>query len=156
VIEVPEELTQEKKRVMQKVSDFLFDPSGIPDDVPERVDTQGDLSNNLIAEGVMYHRTMADRFKLLEGKTDAEDDEKGEKEKKGDASPTLKISDMITNFANRLSLLPWAAHRKSREEGVTFGRGMREEKPGLRLERLEDVTFAPPPEEEKKRFQLPR
>jgi hypothetical protein len=92
------------------------------------MDTQSDLSSNALAKGLLYHRTLADRFKIFRTK---------------DGKPATGVS-MIENFANRLSMLPWAAHRKSREEIVLMSRGMKEDKPGLRIENLEDIAIKPP------------
>ncbi len=111
-------------RALPKITEFLTTPHGIPKDTPEIVDTQGDLSNNAVAEMLVYHRTIADRFKMLEGK--------------------MSKGDVIANFANRISLLTWAQNRKAREEAVLFGRGMREEKPPMVVERLEDLDIRPP------------
>ncbi len=111
-------------RALPKITDFLTTPHGIPKDVPEIVDTQGDLSNNAVAEMLVYHRTVADRFRMLSGK--------------------MTKGDVIENFANRISLLTWAQNRKAREEAVLFGRGMKEEKPRLSIESLEGIDVKPP------------
>ncbi len=111
-------------RALPKITDFLTTPHGIPKDTPEIVDTQADLSNNTVAEMLVYHRTIADRFKMLEGK--------------------MTKGEVIENFANRISLLTWAQNRKAREEAVLFGRGMREEKPRLSIESLEGIEVKPP------------
>lgn len=115
---------QDAARALPKITDFLTTPHGIPKDTPEIVDTQGDLSNSAVAEMLVYHRTIADRFKMLEGE--------------------MTKGDVIENFANRISLLTWAQHRKAREEAVLFGRGMREEKPRLSIESLEGIEVNPP------------
>lgn len=111
-------------RALPKITEFLTTPHGIPKDTPEILETQGDLSNNAVAEMLVYHRTIADRFKMLEGR--------------------MTKGDVIENFANRISLLTWAQNRKSREEAVIFGRGMREEKPRLAMESLEGIEIKPP------------
>ena len=80
---------------------------------------------------LVYHRTIADRFKMLEGK--------------------MTKGEVIENFANRISLLTWAQNRKSREEAVLFGRGMREEKPRLSIESLEGIDISPPDSPPKKK-----
>lgn len=118
-------------RALPKITDFLTTPHGIPKDTPEIVDTQGDLSNSPVAEMLIYHRTIADRFKMLKG--------------------TMTKGDVIENFANRISLLTWPQHRKAREEAVLFGRGMREEKRRLSFESLEGLDVAPPDGLPKKR-----
>lgn len=115
---------KDAQRALPKITDFLTTPHGIPKDTPEIVDTQGDLSNNAVAEMLVYHRTIADRWKMLEGK--------------------MTKGDVIANFANRISLLTWAQNRKAREEAVLFGRGMREKKPRLSIESLEGVEIKPP------------
>ncbi|NVM22254.1 MAG: hypothetical protein HWN68_10805 [Desulfobacterales bacterium] len=111
-------------RALPKITDFLTVPHGIPKDTPEIVDTQADLSNNAVAEMLVYHRTLADRFKMLGGE--------------------MTKGEVIENFANRISLLTWSQNRKSREEAVLFGRGMREEKPRLSIESLEGIEVKPP------------
>lgn len=88
-----------------------------------------------MAELLLYHRTIADRFGMMEGK--------------------MTKADVIQNFANRISLMTWAQHRKSRAEAVEFGRGMSEERPPLEMESLENVPINPPdakPEKKKKRL----
>ena len=92
---------KDAQRALPKITDFLTVPHGIPKDTPEIVDTQADLSNNAVAEMLVYHRTIADRFKMLEGK--------------------MTKGEVIENFANRISLLTWAQNRKSREEAVLLG-----------------------------------
>ncbi len=119
------------ERVLHKISDFLTTPHGIPKDTPEVVDTQADLSHEAVAEMVLYHRTIADRFRMLEGK--------------------MTKGEIIENFANRVSMLSWAQNRKSREEAVTFGRGMREEKEPMGMEHLEPIEPKPPEERPKKK-----
>lgn len=122
-------------RALPKITEFLTTPHGIPKDTPEILETQGDLSNNAVAEMLVYHRTIADRFKMLSGE--------------------MTKGDVIENFANRISLLTWAQNRKSREEAVLFGRGMREEKPRLSIESLEGVEIRPPDNlPRKKRLEL--
>lgn len=118
-------------RALPKITDFLTTPHGIPKDTPEIVDTQGDLSNSAVAEMLIYHRTIADRFKMLEG--------------------NMTKGDVIENFANRISLLTWPQNRKAREEAVLFGRGMREEKPRLSIESLEGVEIKPPEDQPRKK-----
>lgn len=118
-------------RALPKITEFLTTPHGIPKDTPEIVDTQGDLSNNTVAEMLVYHRTIADRFKMLEGK--------------------MTKGDVIANFANRISLMTWAQNRKSRGEAVVFGRGLSEERPPLMMESLEDVEVKPPDSQPKKK-----
>jgi len=123
-------------RALPKITDFLTVPHGIPKDTPEIVDTQADLSNNAVAEMLVYHRTIADRFRMLSGE--------------------MTKGDVIENFANRISLLTWAQNRKAREEAVVFGRGMREEKPRLSVESLEGIDINPPDSPpKKKRLSLP-
>ncbi|MBA7660849.1 hypothetical protein ES703_68855 [subsurface metagenome] len=122
---------KDAQRALPKITDFLTVPHGIPKDTPEIVDTQADLSNNAVAEMLVYHRTIADRFKMLEGK--------------------MTKGEVIENFANRISLLTWAQNRKSREEAVLFGRGMREEKPRLSIESLEGIDISPPDSPPKKK-----
>jgi len=111
-------------RALPKITEFLTTPHGIPKDTPEIVDTQADLSSSPVAEMLVYHRTIADRFKMLKGE--------------------LTKGEVIEKFANRISLLTWPQNRKSREEAVMFGRGMREEKQPLMVERLEGVAVTPP------------
>lgn len=118
-------------RALPKITEFLTIPHGIPKDTPEIVDTQGDLSNNTVAEMLVYHRTIADRFKMLEGK--------------------MTKGEVIENFANRISLLTWSQNRKSRGEAVLFGRGLSEEKPPLTMENLEDVEVKPPDNQPRKK-----
>lgn len=122
--EKPDMGKEDAKRALPKVTDFLTTPHGIPKDTPEIVDTQADLSNSAVAEMLVYHRTIADRFKMLKGE--------------------LTKGEVIENFANRISLLTWAQNRKSRAEAVEFGRGMREEKPPMVVERLEEIQVRPP------------
>lgn len=118
-------------RALPKLTDFLTIPHGIPTDTSEIVDTQGDLSNNEVAEMLLYHRTISDRFKMMKGE--------------------ITKGDVIENFANRISLMTWAQHRKSREEAVIFGRGMKEEKPRLSIESLEGIDVKPPDAQHRKR-----
>lgn len=125
---------QDAARALPKLTDFLTTPHGIAKDTPEIVDTQGDLSNNAVAEMLVYHRTIADRFKMLEGK--------------------MTKGDVIENFANRISLLTWPQNRKAREEAVLFGRGMKEEKPRLSIESLEGIEVAPPDAQPKRKRRL--
>jgi len=124
-------------RALPKITDFLTTPHGIPKDTPEIVDTQGDLSNSPVAEMLIYHRTIADRSKMLKG--------------------TMTKGEVIENFANRISLMTWAQHRKSRAEAVEFGRGMSEVRPPLEMESIESVPINPPdakPEKKKKRLRI--
>lgn len=87
-----------------------------------------------MAELLLYHRTIADRFGMMVGK--------------------MTKGDVIQNFANRISLMTWAQHRKSREEAVVFGRGMREDKPRLSIESLEGIKVEPPDEQPKRKKRL--
>lgn len=118
------EIEKDALRALPKLTDFLTTPHGVPKETPEIVDTQGDLSNNAVAEMLLYHRTISDRFRMLEG--------------------TMTKGDVIANFATRISLLTWAQHRKSREEAVLFGRGMKEDKPRLTIEALENLDIKSP------------
>jgi len=118
-------------RAMAKITNFLTLPHGISDGTPEKVDTQADLSNNAVAAMLMYHRTIADRFKMLTG--------------------NMSKGEVIENFANRISLLTWAQNRKARIEAVQFGRGMEEEREPLAFDSLEDVDIKPPEEPRKKK-----
>ena len=121
----------DEMRALPKLTEFLTTPHGIPKETPEIVDTQGDLSNSEVAEMLIYHRTIADRFKMLEG--------------------NMTKGDVIENFANRISLLTWPQNRRAREEAVLFGRGLKEEKPRLSIESLEGVDVKPPEDQPKKR-----
>jgi len=114
-----EEREKDEKRAMAKLTDFLTNPHGVPTDSKWRLDTQADLSSNALAKGILYHRFTSMRFAMLS-------------------------DNMIDEFADGLSALSWGAHRKSREEAVIFGRGMKEDKPGLRIESLEGVEVKPP------------
>lgn len=126
---------KDERRAMAKLADHITIPQGISKTTPERLDTQSDLSSNALAKGLLYHRTLADRFGMFKAK---------------DGKPVAGVA-MIGNFANRLSMLPWAAHRKSRIEAVVFGRGMQEEKTPMMMESLEAVDIKAPEGEQKKR-----
>lgn len=134
MVEESETEKTSEQHALSKITKFLTIPHGIPKDTPEIVDTQADLSNSTVAEMLIYHRTISDRFKMLKGE--------------------LTKGDVITNFANRISLLTWAQNRKSREEAVIFGRGMREEKRNLTIESLEGLSLAPPEVQPRKRLKL--
>lgn len=120
-----EERGKDEKRAMAKLTDFLTNPHGVDTKSKWRLDTQADLSSNALAKGILYHRFTSMRFAMKENT---------EEENKS----------MIDEFADGLSALSWGAHRKSREEAVIFGRGMKEEKPGLHIESLEGVKINPP------------
>lgn len=122
---------QDEKRATAKLTDFLTNPHGIDAKSKWRLDTQADLSSNALAKGVLYHRFTSLRFAM----------------KDEDANKS-----MIDEFADGLSALSWGAHRKSREEAVIFGRGMKEEKPGLRIESLEAIQITPPEGEKKRKL----
>ncbi|GAI53541.1 unnamed protein product, partial [marine sediment metagenome] len=118
---------------LTKITRFLTVPQGIPKDTPEIVDTQCDLSQNAVAEMLLYHRTIANRFAMLD--------------KQG------KMSDVITGFANRISLLTWANNRRSRGEAVEFGKHLRiEEHEPIETEHLGQIPLVPVEPKKKKRL----
>ncbi|MBA7590511.1 hypothetical protein ES708_32635 [subsurface metagenome] len=122
---------------LTKLTSFLTVPQNVPSDQAEVVDTQGDLSHNTVAEMLIYHRTISDRFAMLENRA--------------------TMGDPITRFANRVSLLTWANNRKSRGEAVELGKHLRStERERLEAERLEDLALVPaePTEPIKKKKRL--
>ncbi len=122
---------------LTKLTKFLTVPQNVPFDQAEVVDTQGDLSHNTVAEMLIYHRTLADRFAMLDNRA--------------------SVGDVISRFANRVSLLTWANNRKSREEAVEVGKHLRSTaRERLEAERLEDLALVPaePTEPIKKKKRL--
>ncbi|GAH71790.1 unnamed protein product [marine sediment metagenome] len=117
---------------LTKLTKFLTVPQNVPSDQAEVVDSQGDLSHPDVAVMLMYHRTLSDRFAILDGRAT-----------KGD---------VITRFANRVSLLTWANNRKSREEAVELGKHLRsEEHEPIETEHLDKIPLVPVEAEKKKK-----
>ncbi len=121
---------------LTKLTKFITVPQNVPSDQAEVVDTQGDLSHSSVAEMMIYHRTLADRFAMMDGR--------------------VMQGDVITRFANRVSLLTWANNRRSRGEAVELGRHLRsEEHEPMETERLENIPLIRvEPEKKKKRLGL--
>ncbi len=117
---------------ISKLTRFLTVPQNVPSDQAEVVDTQGDLSHGSVAEMLIYHRTLADRFAMLDNRA--------------------TMGDPITRFANRVSLLTWANNRKSRGEAVELGSHLKgEEQEPLPTEHLENIPMVPVEAEKKKK-----
>ncbi|GAI24255.1 unnamed protein product, partial [marine sediment metagenome] len=107
---------------LNKLTKFLTVPANVPIDQADIVDTQADLSQSAVAEMLIYHRTIGDRFKMIEGRATGE---------------------IIERFANRISLLTWANNRRSRGEAVELGMHLRSDDNKERIE-IEHLGGIPP------------
>ena len=119
-----------------KLTKFISEPRGIPDDFPGVILPQADLSSPDMLRTIIYHLAIADRIYPP---------------KENNGKITENTSNPIARFAKFLALGTWPIQRKSREEAVISIRGLKPEKMPLHIESLESYLT---PEKEREKVGL--